>query len=314
MKAVLGLDTSAYTTSLALATEDKHIAQAKLLTVGQGKRGLQQSEAVFQHLNRLPEEFERLMKKADGLRITGVCASERPRDRDDSYMPVFCVGQRFGQAIAAALGVAYFATSHQQGHIRAAQIGSGLPEGEFLGVHLSGGTTEVFRCDEVLRVALLAGSADISAGMLIDRVGVELGLLFPAGAALTELAAKGDATNCIPTSIQGAQCHFSGAEAQAMRMIREQNARPEDVAAETLSVVTRTLAKLLARAAKETGLDRVLLAGGVAQSTALREGLPDRLKRLGVNPSLYWAQPGLSGDNAVGVARIGYEKLYGSVG
>ena len=64
-------------------------------------------------------------------------------DGDDSYMPVFLVGAGTGRSLAAALRVPFFATTHQRGHLRAARVETGLPEGDFLALHLSGGTTDV---------------------------------------------------------------------------------------------------------------------------------------------------------------------------
>ena len=136
----LGIDTSCYTTSLALAAEGKIVASVRrLLTVEEGERGLQQSKGVFQHVNRLPELFEQLLWEApENAEIAAVCVSTRPRDQEGSYMPVFVAGHSFARGIAAALGVPLFATSHQQGHVRAALVDSGVPTDDFLALHRSG--------------------------------------------------------------------------------------------------------------------------------------------------------------------------------
>ena len=144
MKAALGIDTSCYTTSVALAVEDGALlSRRRLLDVEQGARGLRQSEALFQHVQRLPALLEDMLSKAGEAQIACVCASARPRDAEGSYMPVFTAGTGFARAIAASLRVPFYETSHQQGHVRAAMEGAGaLPE-EFLALHLSGGTTAV---------------------------------------------------------------------------------------------------------------------------------------------------------------------------
>lgn len=80
MRAVLGLDTSCYTTSLALAHEGRLILQKRrLLKVEKGERGLQQSAGVFQHVKNLPDLMEMLFEEARGVEIEAVCASARPR-------------------------------------------------------------------------------------------------------------------------------------------------------------------------------------------------------------------------------------------
>ena len=307
---VLGVDTSCYTTSVALASEGAIIAsRRRLLDVEQGERGLQQSKGVFQHVNRLPELFDQLMQDVPEARIAAVCVSTRPRDQEGSYMPVFVAGHSFARGIATALGVPLFETSHQQGHVRAALVDSGMPEGDFLALHLSGGTTEVLHVRNGLHIDRLGGASDLNAGQLVDRVGVALGLAFPAGPALERLAEQGTANSLFPLSAKNGDISFSGAEAQAMRMIAAGSARPEDIAAEVYSYLSRAVARLIREGQAQTGAKHVLISGGVASSALLRRLLPARLKRQEIRIGLHWGRPELSGDNACGVALIGDERL-----
>jgi len=308
---VLGFDTSCYTTSAALAGGGRVVAsERKLLNVENGQRGLRQSDGVFQHTQALPGIMERLMAQVEDVKIDAVCASARPRDAEDSYMPVFTVGEGAARTVAAALNVPFFATSHQQGHVRAAMVDAGLKEGPFVAMHLSGGTTETLFVDEKRHIELVGGSSDLHAGQFVDRVGVKLGLSFPAGPHMEALAVKGTAQGAFALSHRDGKCSFSGAEAEALRMI-ERGARPEDVAAEVYSFLARSIAWLLSDAVKRTGAKQALLAGGVASSLLLRTLLPARLRRLNCNCRVHWARPELSGDNACGVALIGEEMLGG---
>ena len=306
--AVLGLDTSCYTTSCALADKTGILAsERRLLEVEPGRRGLQQSQAVFQHIHRLPELLEALFARVGEVRVAGVIASSRPRDVEGSYMPVFVSGFSFARSIAAALGVPLYQTSHQQGHIRAAMVDSGLQEKEFLALHLSGGTTEVLRVSGEQKVELLGGSSDLHTGQLVDRVGVRMGLQFPAGPELERLARGGQAQSRMPLSHKKTEISFSGAEAQAMRMLESGESR-EDVAAEVYSYLTRAVAWMISMGYERTRLPSALISGGVASSALLRERLPERLGRLGCPVRLHFGRPEYSGDNACGVALIGWEK------
>ena len=215
---------------------------------------------------------------------------------------------RDNQRGAAAQGVPLVETSHQQGHIRAALVDSGCGEAEFVALHLSGGTTEAVFVGQGLKTRLIAMSADLHAGQLVDRVGVALGMSFPAGPALEALARQGSAKGAMPLSHRDNQVSLSGAEAQAMRMIAA-GVPGADVAAEVYSYLSRAVAKLIEIAVRETGAKQVLLGGGVASSALLRELLPARLKRNGLKVALCWGKPEYSGDNAVGVALIGYDRL-----
>ena len=101
---VLGIDTSCYTTSVALAEEGRVSQERRLLSVAQGERGLRQSSALFQHVERLPELLEALFARCRAS-VDAVCVSTRPRDAEGSYMPVFKAGECAARAIAAAQGV-----------------------------------------------------------------------------------------------------------------------------------------------------------------------------------------------------------------
>lgn len=306
---VVGMDTSCYRTSVAWAGADGSFFQYReLLRVEQGARGLMQSQGVFQHVGNLPALTERLFAQTDET-VEAVCVSCAPRPVEGSYMPVFTVGEGFARALAAALRVPLLRTTHQQGHVRAALVDSGLTAERFLALHLSGGTTELLLADRALNLQLLGGTGDLNAGQLVDRIGVRLGLGFPSGPELEKLAVAGDARSVTPNSVRGLACSFSGAEAQLMRMIDAGQLSREDAAAEVYSAIARAIAKLIAGACAQTGVYDVLLAGGVASSELLKKLIPARLKRLKCGARLYWARPELSGDNAVGVALIGRDLL-----
>ena len=306
-KAILGIDTSCYTTSVAAVTVDGQLlaARRRLLVVSKGGRGLRQSEGVFQHTQNLPEMMRLLRGDIPDAEFVAVCASFTPRDQEGSYMPVFTVGSGMAQSIGLALNVPVYATDHQSGHVAAAKIGSGIPGGDILALHLSGGTTEVLLCREGQKLELLGGSSDLHAGQFVDRVGVKLGLGFPAGPALEELAEGVEAQSLVGAKCVGLDCSFSGAEAQTMRLIESGEYSKEQIASEVYSVLARTIEKLLTNAAKETGVKNVLLAGGVVSSQRFRKELLARMKKQRSPFRAYFGKPENSGDNAVGVAMLG---------
>lgn len=117
---ILGIDTSNYKTSIAVIDHKKHIIcdLRRFLTVKQGERGLRQSDALFQHIQNLPELMEEMRRMFDG-RIDAVACSFRPRPEAGSYMPVFLAGSGFAKAAAAAMNVPVVGFSHQEGHMEA---------------------------------------------------------------------------------------------------------------------------------------------------------------------------------------------------
>ena len=302
----LGLDTSNYTTSAALCAPGMEPGQRRqLLPVPAGERGLRQSEAVFAHVRQIEKVLLPLLQQ-NHEPISCVCASASPRDGQDSYMPVFQVGLNQGRSIAAALRVPFFETTHQRGHIAAAKYGSGLESPRFLALHLSGGTTDILLADDE-KLTPLGASCDLHAGQLVDRIGVKMALPFPAGPHLEALALQGVSRSRIPVSMEGLNCHLSGAEAQLLRLIQAGESK-FDVAAEVYSVLCRTVLRLIAAAAEETNVKDVLIAGGVASSRLLRSMLLERSEKRRLGLRLHFGRPEFSGDNAVGVALIGLEK------
>ena len=305
----LGLDTSYYTTSVALVDDAGRLLEDRRrpLSVALGERGVAPQEAVWSHLKALPPAAEDLLRTY-GKEIVAVAASVKPRPVEGAYLPPFKVSEGFGRTIAASLGVPFYASTHQEMHIRAGLWSAERPpEGEqFLAVHLSGGTTELIRVarrpggfDE----ELLGGTQDLHAGQFVDRVGVALGLPFPAGPHMEKLAREGEAGRVtLPSFVQGRTVSFSGPETAAQRLVG--TAAPADLALAVLHCVAKTLEKWVRAAADETGLREILIVGGVASNSILRERLRERLEHRAVGIRLAFAQPQYSTDNAVGTALL----------
>ncbi len=312
MRAVLGIDTSCYTTSAALVSVTGEIlaASRSLLTVEAGARGLMQSEGLFQHVKRLPERIAGVLADAPQAQIVAVSASTRPRPAQESYMPVFRAGESQARAAASLLRVPFYPVSHQEGHVRAAMVDSGIDAAApFLALHLSGGTTEILRCEQGA-LTLLGGSRDLHAGQLVDRTGVRMGLPFPAGPSLERLAMAGarDVQALLGVSIKGVDCCLAGAENKITRWLEEEIMTREQIAAEVFDFLARTIVRQIENACEGTGCRQALLAGGVASSTLLREMMRARAKKRKLSCRLCFARPELSGDNAVGVALLGADR------
>lgn len=308
----LGIDTSAYTTSLALVDGTGQIFSDErlILQVEQGRRGLRQSEALFLHIKNLPELVERI---EPGVlpKIKGIAVSAFPRSVEGSYMPVFLAGAAAARTLAAALGVSLVKVSHQEGHIRAGMVGNPClkPANGLLAVHFSGGTSEVLKVGpgrgNAYDIEITMAGSDIHAGQLVDRVGVALGLPFPAGREMEKLAlqADGKRTVHLPSSVGKHGFSFSGVETRAMQYIRE-GIPPADIALAVLRVIANTLEKALIRECQRYDMEQVLLVGGVMANSIIKKRLKDRLEHRAVGIKLFFAEPTLSSDNAVGVALL----------
>ena len=302
----IGIDTSCYTTSAACAENGSIVSDRRtMLRVASGERGLRQSDGVFQHVRNLAEIMPALMADAERIRIKAVAVSTRPRPEQDSYMPVFLAGKTAAITLANALDVRLIELSHQQGHVRAALYGNEQLMGRrFLGMHISGGTTEIFTVGTNLEIGLIGGCADLHAGQLVDRVGVSLGMAFPSGKYMEALASEksGEPAVRLPIWVRGTQCSFSGTESAAQRLI-EQGVDGADIAYAVYDAMARTFHKLIVNAADASGLDCVLIAGGVASSGLLRKMLRERMAKRG-HVDVRFGEARLSSDNAVGIALL----------
>lgn len=310
-KLFLGIDTSNYTTSVAIADEDGHILlnYKKLLCVKQGERGLRQSDAVFQHIKNTEcaaDALRNALSKLDG-EVCAVGVSGTPTYADGSYMPCFMSGLSLAQMISAVSGVPMYIFSHQAGHIMAALYSANatdLKERPFTAFHVSGGTTDIIEVspdhERIIYPVTVGGSLDINAGQAIDRAGVMMGLSFPAGREMERLAIE--YTGKIPSplcSVNGLYCNLSGLENKAAKLYSDTNDRGA-VAAYVLISVKETLSRMLSGIYEKYGDVPVVFAGGVMSCKMLKESLS--------GDNRYFADPEYASDNACGTALLAHHR------
>ncbi len=215
-------------------------------------------------------------------------------------MPVFGAGLSLAHSLAAVLGVPCYETTHQEGHIMAAlhSIGAEWKE-PFLALHLSGGTGELLAVEPRqngfdLRIV---GDTDLPPGQFIDRVGVAMGLPFPAGPCVEQLAEQAGSSGFrLSGSVKGTHVSFSGPESAAQRALASGVDKAE-VAAAVLDNIAKSLGKAISTAREEQNIYPVLIAGGVAANKRIRA----RLSSLHV----HFSDPRYAGDNSCGVALLG---------
>ncbi len=302
----VGFDTSNYTTSIAVCDrKGTVIANLKSpLPVREGERGLRQSDAVFAHTKNLPELCEKVQRFTEQKNIVAVGVSTAPRDLPDSYMPCFLAGKSAATAYAAALGSRPFCFSHQSGHIRAAVYASGreteLLDRPFLAFHVSGGTTEVLSVlpnADGFSVKRIGETADINAGQAIDRIGVRMGLSFPCGKALEEIANTCTVTPPKPhIHVDSCCCNLSGLENLAEKLWNDTHDRAL-VAAYTLDFIGQTLHVMSEQAIAACGEMPILYAGGVMSNMRIRSLFARDFDAC-------FADPAFAADNAAGIALL----------
>lgn len=301
MKYYLGIDTSNYTTSLALLGEDLSIVQEKkLLPVKNGQRGLRQSDAVFHHTKQISELMEKLFNSKD-IHPQAIGVSVTPTNRDGSYMPCFLVGETLARSISSIMNIPVYRTSHQMGHVLSGIVSSKKFEflkNPFIAFHVSGGTTDCLLCspnkNTLLDISTIAKSLDLKGGQAVDRIGVSLGLNFPCGKDLEILALKSTESFKIKPTLKDGNCCLSGLENICSNMLS--NGEPhEDIARYCLEYIYTSIREMTSYAQKKFGKVPILYVGGVMSNSIIRE-------KLSKDFNCFFAEPNLSCDNAVGIS------------
>ncbi len=310
----LGIDTSNYKTSLAVIDDAASLVfdKSELLEVKKGSRGLRQSEAFYQHSMRLPEYIAEALRNIDPSDITAIGYSAYPRRLEGSYMPCFNAGINVAKVLSSALEVPAYSFSHQEGHAAAVIPPKETNRSAFM--HLSGGTTEflILEPDEHgYDMQIVGGTKDISFGQLLDRTGVALGFMFPAGRYLDEIA-FGHMTDSFSETfelpricIDDGYFNLSGAETKLLKYIEEKGL--SDASTDSLlppvTALFRYISDILSVSAmylsEKYDIKTIYIAGGVASSTTVRE-----LIRNSCGLDIRFGSPVLSGDNAVGIANL----------
>lgn len=307
MSKFLGIDTSNYTTSVALYDDETNevINKRKLLPVKNGELGIRQSDAVFHHTQQLPTLVEELCSESnsDKSEIKAVGASFTPRKMDGSYMPCFTVGSGFARSLSAVLNVPLYELSHQQGHIAAALYSTSrfdLIDKKFLAFHVSGGTTDALlvnansKENEILPVQLVGKTLDLNAGQLVDRVGLTLSCTFPCGKELEQLALSCSQDIKVRPTLKDCDCCLSGVENICKKLL-DSGSDKSYIAALCLKHIEETLLLMTNRILDKYGDMPVIFAGGVMSNSIIRNNLTEKL------PCTF-CEPQYSTDNACGIA------------
>ena len=304
----LGIDTSCYTTSLAVVdTQGRLLSdQRQLLKVPPGQRGLRQADGVFQHLQNLPLLVAQVKADVSKFDLKAIAVSSSPRSLFGSYMPVFVTGLSYARAFANILAVPCYELSHQEGHVLAGLWSAEVDWEEFYALHVSGGTTELLQVNlaDRIKILQLGGSTDLHAGQFIDRVGVALGFPFPAGPSLEKLASNaGSRLINVPVAVKGLNISFSGPETYVQRLIKSETVEPALVARGVERCIAESLRQLVRNASQHHGTKPILFVGGVMANKYIRQYLTQNL-----NLNCAFAEALYARDNAVGAALYALRK------
>jgi N6-L-threonylcarbamoyladenine synthase len=230
------------------------------------------------------------------------------------------VGAGVACALGAALNKPVLGVHHLEGHLLSPFLSEDPPEFPFVALLVSGGHTQLMRVDGVGRYQLLGETIDDAAGEAFDKSAKLMGLGYPGGPALSKLAEQGDpAAFKLPRPLLHSgnlDFSFAGLKTAVMTQAKKLGdaleARKADLAASTEAAIVDVLLKKSLTALRETGLKRLVVAGGVGANRHLREQLNAACKRQGVR--VHYPELHLCTDNGAMIAMAAAMRLQSGEG
>lgn len=219
------------------------------------------------------------------------------------------VGAGTACALAAALGKPTLAVHHLEGHLLSPFLSADPPEFPFVALLVSGGHTQLMRVDGVGRYAMLGETIDDAAGEAFDKSAKLLGLGYPGGPALSQLAEQGDpAAFDLPRPLlhqPNLDFSFAGLKTAVATALRRLGPQPSaqqraDLAASTQAAIVEVLVRKSVKAVQASGLTRLVVAGGVGANRALRQQLDSQVNRRGWR--VHYPELSLCTDNGAMIA------------
>lgn len=308
----LGIETSCDETGVALYDSGHGLLAHALysqVTLHADYGGVVPELASRDHVRKLIPLVDRVMDEAGvtGADIGGVAYTEGP-----GLVGALLVGAAVGRSLAWAWGVPAIGVHHMEGHLLAPLLEAEPPEFPFVALLVSGGHTQLVAVAGVGRYRLLGESLDDAAGEAFDKTAKLLGLGYPGGPELARLAEHGDpARFTFPrpmTDRPGLDFSFSGLKTFTLNTFRAHGAESRaDIARAFEEAVADTLAIKCRRALRESGMKRLVVAGGVSANRRLRQRLDAMATAEGAR--VFYARPEFCTDNGAMIAFAGHLRL-----
>ena len=311
---ILGIETSCDETGLALYDSARGLLAHALhsqIALHAEYGGVVPELASRDHVRKTLPLLRELFRQADTSpdAVDGVAYTRGP-----GLIGALLVGAAIGRSLAWAWNIPALGVHHMEGHLLAPMLEPEPPEFPFVALLVSGGHSLLVRVDGVGRYQIIGESLDDAAGEAFDKTAKLLGLPYPGGPALAKLAEQGDPRRfTFPrpmTDRPGCDFSFSGLKTAALHAWRGLEPTPEnqaDVARAFEEAVVDTLAIKCGRALQATGLNRLVVAGGVGANRRLRERLLELAAKRGGR--VYYPRLEFCTDNGAMIAYAGWRRL-----
>lgn len=314
---VLGIETSCDETGIALYDSEAGLLANVLhsqVELHAGFGGVVPELASRDHIRKvIPLTQAALDAGGKGLgELNGIAYTAGP-----GLMGALLVGAGFGRSLAWSLGIPALGVHHMEAHLLAPLMDAAQPPLPFVALLVSGGHTQLVRVDGIGAYVMLGESLDDAAGEAFDKAAKMLGLGYPGGPRIAECAAAGDPERLrFPrpmTDRPGLDFSFSGLKTFTLNTVQAHQPLGDqdraDIARGFEEAVVDTLTIKCRRAMAQTGLQHLVIAGGVSANLRLRQRLEDKL-----DAEVHYAAPALCTDNGAMVAFAGCQRLLAGLG
>jgi N6-L-threonylcarbamoyladenine synthase len=275
---ILGIETSCDETGVALydGGERRLLAHAvhSQVAMHEAYGGVVPELASRDHIRRLAPLTRRVLDSSSRNfgELSGIGYTEGP-----GLAGALLVGASFAHGLAAALRIPALGVHHLEGHLLSPLLSAEPPAFPFVALLVSGGHTQLMRVEAVGRYALLGETQDDAAGEAFDKTAKLLGLGYPGGPALSRLAESGvPGRHKLPRPMIASgdlDFSFSGLKTAVLTVVKRGNANPADLARSFVDAVVEVLVAKCVRALDDTGMERLVVAGGVGANRQLRAAL-----------------------------------------
>ena len=311
---LLAIESSCDETSCAISRDGAILAN---IIAGQAVHeqygGVVPELASRAHMQNIVPVVDAALKKA-GVTLSGLNAIAFTQS--PGLIGSLLVGSQFAKSLAQALDIPLISVHHMQAHVLANLIGPMAPSFPFLCLTVSGGHTQIVLCHSPLKMEVIGETLDDAAGEAFDKSAKLLGLPYPGGPLIDKYAREGDPTRfAFPEpQIPGLNFSFSGLKTAILYFLQDQTAKDpgfiaanlSDICASVQGRIISILLNKLRRAARETGVTDLCIAGGVSANSGLRKALQELGSKEGWNifiPAFEYCT-----DNAAMIAITGYYK------
>ena len=310
---VLGIETSCDETAAALVEDGRRVLSDVVSTQVDIHRRwggvvpeLASRNHVVQVMPVLHEALTRANKTLDDVDLIAVTSGP-------GLIGALLVGVQVAKSLSLATGKPFVGANHLEGHLLAIRLLEDAPEPPFLGLVVSGGHTSLYEVQDYGRYRLVGSTRDDAAGEAYDKTARILGLPYPGGLPIDQLAQKGNPEAIrFPRALPGAEnfdWSFSGLKTAVAQHVRKHGV-PEgqalaDLCASFQEAVADALSKKFVAAARRLGLKNLVVCGGVAANSRLRSLSQERAEER--NLKLFLPPVRLCTDNGAMIAVAGYE-------